>query len=158
MSVIGALVLGVSATVTVFDCEVEPIKTSIRDDEKVILRPINLNPRRGYAWKFEITLTEKKNGSLEAELIWPSDPLGMAGKFPVLTTGEQAYAFTTYSGGPCLLTETSCMSIANLVARANGSARISLMPTAMGGSFSKDTREPFRAYADGSCAIRKQKK
>jgi hypothetical protein len=158
MSVIGALVLAAAANITVFDCEVEPIKSSYREDEKIILRTINLNPARGYAWKFEITLTAQKDGILDAEIVWPSDPLGMAGKFPALTTGKKTYAFTTYSRGPCLLTETSCMSIVNLVARPNDTAHISLLPTAMGGDFSMDTREPFRAYADGTCSIRKPKK
>jgi hypothetical protein len=152
------MILAAVASVTVFDCDVEPVKSSYRQDEKAILRTVNLNPARGYAWKFEITLTTEKGGSLDAEIVWPSDPLSMAGKFPVLATGKQAYAFTTYAAGPCLLTETSCMSIVNLVARPNGSARISLLPTAMGGDFSKDTREPFHAYADGTCSIRKPKK
>lgn len=158
MSAIGALLLAASATVTVFDCEVEPIKAASREEEKVVLRTINLNPARGYAWKFEITLNEKKDDSREAALMWPSDPLGMTGKFPVLATGKQAYAFTTYSAGPCLLTETSCMALVNLVMRPNGLARISLLPTAMGGNFSKDTREPFHAYADGTCSVRGAKK
>lgn len=149
-----ALLLAAAPVIKTFDCDVESPKNVVRDGDKITAGAIRFNPARNYQWKFVFALEEKKDGRLFAKIDWPKDPVGTAGTFQALSTGERSFAVLTYNKGPCLFTETSCATVVNFIERPDGSAKVSLIPTAMGGDFGKDTRGPMHVFIDGTCQAR----
>ena len=150
-----ALLLAIAPTATIFDCEVESPLNVIRDGEKLNSGRIGLNPARNWQWKFSLSIQKEEKSGWNASIEWPSDPVGAAGVFPAVPTGNRSFAIITYDEGPCLFTETSCATVVQFVERPDGSARVSLLPSAMVGDFKEDTRRPMHILMDGSCAARK---
>ena len=99
----------------------------------------------------QFSLTIESGNPMQATLNWPGDPLTMAGKFPTISTAPGAYAFSAYSHGPCLFTETSCLGQVNLVDSTGGTAKLIVTPVALASDQKAGTREPFAVIALGRC-------
>ena len=87
----------------------------------------------------------------QATVTWSGDPMQAAGRFPAVSTAPGAYAFSTFSGGPCLFTEQACLTQVNLFDGGNGPAHVILTPVALGDDKDKGTREPFAVIVEGQC-------
>jgi hypothetical protein len=101
------------------------------------------------ALQFAITI--ESGNPMQAKVAWPGDPLTMAGKFPTISTAPGAYAFSAYSHGPCMFTETSCLSQFNLVDSTPETAKLIVTPVALASDKQTGTRNPFAVIALGQC-------
>jgi hypothetical protein len=106
----------------------------------------------------QFSLTIESGNPMQARVDWPGDPLTMAGKFPTISTAPGGYAFSAYSYGPCLFTETSCISQVNLVDSPGGTAKLIVTPVALATDKEKGTRDPFAVIALGQCTRTDSKK
>jgi hypothetical protein len=106
----------------------------------------------------QFSLTIESGNPMQAKVDWPGDPLTMAGKFPTISTAPGGYAFSAFSRGPCLFTETSCLSQVNLVDSADGTAKLIVTPVALASDQNTGTRSPFAVIALGQCTRTDTKK
>jgi hypothetical protein len=101
--------------------------------------------------KFTITLSEIDE--IDAAVDWPGDPMQVSGKFPAVQVGGGAYAFATYAAGPCLFTETGCMSQVTIVDSDRNTAKVMIVPSAITFTDEKrQNRSPFVVIIQGTCA------
>lgn len=144
--------LAAASLIAVYDCQLTAPKAVGFEAGQAAASTIDLPPA---SLHFSITL--ESGNPMQAKVDWPGDPLTMAGRFPTISTAPGAYAFLTYSPGPCLFTETSCLSQVNLVDAAGGTAKIIITPVALA-SDQSGTRAPFAVIALGHCVRADAKK
>ncbi len=137
------------AASTVYDCTVDAPRVLGGTAGQEQTTEIGL-PEAG-PWRFQINVAEQSDGSAIAEVRWPSNPLQMAGRFPVIPTAPTALAFVTVSGGPCLFTENACLTLVHIVDETPQRSRVVMTPTALSRSENGD-REPLRILLSGTCA------
>ena len=148
MSIVPLLLLAASANVVNYDCTLEAPKALNRTGGAVSLMPMGFP--EGSDWSFRVAVTTKSD-RIEAEVIWPKNPIQIAGKYAALTTAKGSVAFVAASAGSCMFTEAGCITVVQLVDQPDGSAQIVLMPTALATDTAKDTRKPFIVLAQGTC-------
>ena len=136
-----------ASLVAAYDCQLEAPKAVGFEGGQAKASDIGLPPA---ALHFSVTL--ESGNPMQAKLEWPGAPLTMAGKFPTISTAPGAYAFSAFSGGPCLFTETSCLTQVNLVDSAGGAAKVIVTPVALASDKKAGTRTPFVVVALGQCA------
>ena len=133
--------LTAASLVAAYDCQLDAPKAVGFERGQAKASDIGLPPA---SLRFSITLESGK--PMQAKVDWPGDPLTMAGKFATILTAPGAY-----SPGPCLFTETSCLSQVNLVDAAGGTAKIIITPVALASDQKAGTRTPFAVIALGQC-------
>jgi hypothetical protein len=84
-------------------------------------------------WRFAVRLRENRNAAPGIEVSWPANPIQIAGTHAALDVGPGHLAFIAMARGPCMFTETNCMALIQLSARADGSAAFTIMPTGLAG-------------------------
>ncbi len=131
-----------------YDCTLDVPASLYRSDGKTEVNPIRLPPE--FKWTFALKVTTSTSG-VAAEVVWPNNPVQIAGKFPALSTAKGSIAFAAYSAGPCLFTESGCLALVQVVGQADGNAKIIVTPSAVGTDVGKDTRLPFLVVAEGTC-------
>jgi hypothetical protein len=131
-----------------YDCTLEPPRALGGAPGEERSTPIGI-PDLG-PLRFQIRLTEQRGGGIEADVRWPGNPLGIAGRTAALATGEGAVAFVAMSAGPCLFTERACLTLVSLVDETPESARIVLMPSALT-TIENGQRRPFTVLLSGTC-------
>jgi hypothetical protein len=146
--VIALLALAAGAAVAQYDCTLEAPKALSRQGANASLAGMGF-PDAPEDWKFQIKVSVGK--TVGAQIIWPKDPMQIAGTFAALPTAKGSIVFAAFSSGPCLFTETMCMSIVQLVDQPNGQAKIVVLPSALVTDKQSDTREPFIVIAQGTC-------
>ncbi len=144
-----ALALAAGSAVTAYDCAVPPPKMLNVQGGVASLTTIGLPGNDAAGWKFRIERSAGKDA--RAKVIWPADPMQIAGNWPLISTGKDAYAFAPVSAGPCLLTETACLSTVQLIDQPDGGARIMIQPTAFSSDEAAGTRLPFIVVIEGAC-------
>jgi hypothetical protein len=138
----------VAATlIAAFDCQLEAPKAVGFEGGQAKASDIGLPPA-----SLHFSLTLESGSPMQAKVNWPGDPLTMAGKFPAISTAPGAYAFSAFSPGPCLFTETSCLSQVNLVESPGGNAKLIVTPVALSRDEKAGTRTPFIVIALGQCS------
>jgi len=137
--------LAAASLIAAYDCQLEAPKAVSFEAGQAKASNIGLPPA---ALRFSIAL--ESGNPMQAKVEWPGDPLTMAGKFPTISTAPGAYAFSAYSHGPCMFTETSCLSQFNLVDSA-GTAKLIVTPVALASDQKAGTRNPFVVVALGQC-------
>lgn len=147
MSVI-ALALAAATTSTSYDCTLEVPARLLRADGKAEVNAIGFPPEIN--WKFDLTIMTSES-KIVAQVVWPGNPMQIAGKFAALSTGKGAVAFTAFSGGPCLFTETGCLALVQVADQSDGTAKIIVTPSALLTDSAKDSRAPFLVVAEGVC-------
>jgi hypothetical protein len=145
--------LAAASLVAAYDCQLDAPKAVGFDGGQAKASDIGLPPA---SLRFSIRL--ESGNPMQAKVDWPGDPLTVAGKFPAISTAPGAYAFSAYSPGPCLFTETSCLTQVNLVDAAGGTAKIIITPVALASDRKAGTRTPFAVIALGQCARTDRKK
>jgi hypothetical protein len=141
-----------TANASSYDCQVEVPKSLYRSGNAAELKPIN-SPEF-WAGKLSLKIKIKKGKADELDVAtvdWPSDPINVAGMFPVVHVAKGVLAFGAYSSGPCLFTETECLSQIQIADRANGEAILLILPTALWTDRETDTRTPFVVAIEGTC-------
>jgi hypothetical protein len=101
-------------------------------------------------WRFSARLRENRNAAPEVEITWPANPIQIAGTHAAIDVGPGHYAFVAMNAGPCMLTETHCMALIQLSARADGGAAFTIMPTGLSGDESHG-RTQFHVIFTGTC-------
>ncbi len=149
----GFLMFAAPANSATFDCKVEAPKSLNRSGETATLMPINSPDFWAGKMAFKIDIKEGKSGDLDiATITWPADLINIAGQFPAVRTGKGVVAFSAFSPGPCLFTETSCVSQVHLADQADGSAKLVILPTAIATDRKADTHIPFVVLIEGTCS------
>ena len=133
-----------------YDCTLGVPKTLRTTGGQVSLNPIIFPGVADGAWKFRASVKRDKNG-LNVDINWPGNPIQLAGKFAGLPTADGSIAFTAFSMGPCMFTESACMSLVNLVDAGDGTAEVIILPSALASDDVSKTREPFVAVIEGKC-------
>jgi hypothetical protein len=136
------------ASAPAYDCTLEPPRALSGAPGQERSDPIQL-PDAG-PWRFRINVTEQRDRTIQAEVLWAGDPIQVAGRFPALSTAPGGLAFTAFSAGPCLFTETACMTLINLVDESPQRAHVVLTPSAL--TRDQDgSRRPFTILLSGTC-------
>ena len=131
-----------------YDCTLDPPRALVGAPGEERASAIGI-PDAG-PLRFRIDLSERRDGSMEADVRWPRDPFAIAGRSAALRTGEGAAAFIAMSAGPCLFTETACLTLVNLVDETRERANVVLTPSAL----SRDeagVRRPLNILLSGTC-------
>ena len=149
MSSLLSLALAAATIVGSFDCTLGVPRALNESDGKATLNAINFPGVAEGAWKFRLDI-ENKDG-LNFIVKWRENPIQIAGKFAGLPTSEGSFAFTAFSTGPCMFTETMCMSLVHLVPQADGTAKIIILPTALASNSEARTRDPLIIVIEGKC-------
>jgi len=144
-----------AALVSTYNCEVGSPKNIHVDGAAASANEIGL-PETMKRWQFVLTLEQGKSDKVTIN--WPGDPIQASGESAVLPIGKNAYAFASLSGGPCLFTETACMSQFTLADQPDGTAKIMIVPAALATDSAKDQREPFLVVLQGRCSRTEAKK
>ena len=141
-----------SAIAKTYDCHIGPPKALDIDGTAATVKTINFPELKDEAWSFKIDVKDgNKSTAGTAVVDWPSDPIQIAGTYPVLNTADGAIAFIAVGGGPCLLTSYSCLATVQIAEQGKGKAKISILPTALWKDDASGTSDPFVAILDGTC-------
>jgi hypothetical protein len=133
-----------------YDCTLEMPKALRREGDKTSLTSIRLGGVDEDGLRFTASVKQDKHG-LDVEIVWPSNPIQIAGKFPALPTANRSVAFAAAAGGPCMFTEAACMTLVSLVDAGDGTAKIIVMPSALASDTAADKRDPFIVVMEGKC-------
>ncbi|MEG3146941.1 hypothetical protein U1839_20005 [Sphingomonas sp. RT2P30] len=144
------MMLAAAATTVSYDCVLEPPQTLITESGKPSLNPLQLGGVTADNWKFTVQLVPKGIGR-EAKVLWAGDPIQIAGAHPVVPTSAGSVAIVAAAAGPCMFTETGCVTVVHLVDDANG-AKVTIMPTALASDSAAHTRAPFTVIIEGRCS------
>jgi hypothetical protein len=147
---IGILAFATASTFATYDCTVQPPATLRLEGSSAQVTPIQFPGVTEKDWKFSLRVL--KGDGYDAEVKWPSNPMQIEGKFPALITADGSIAFSAYSTGPCLFTETMCMSLVHLVDHGAGSADLIISPTALATAEDGKSRNPFIVVIQGRCS------
>jgi len=140
------------ASRTSYDCTTEVPKVVDRSGTTASVREIGF-PQVGPAdWRFTLTLDKGQGGKgLDATVVWKNDPIQLAGKHAALVTADGSIAFMAFSGGPCMFTESMCLSLVNMARQPDGTIKFIILPAALATDEKANTRRPFVVVAEGSC-------
>lgn len=140
--------MALAAATTSYDCVLDgPFAVSWQDG-KFESNKLGIPPELG--WSFKLSVKTVKDG-VDVDVVWPQSPMMVDGSFAALSTGKGVIAFVAPAGGPCLFTETSCITLGQLWERSDGTARLLMTSTAIGTDKKADIHEPFVALAQGTC-------
>lgn len=142
-----AFAAGFSAS---YDCTLTVPRALKQDGVRVSMNPIDFPDVAEGAWKFRASVKQDKDG-INVDVIWPGDPIQLAGKFAGLPTADGAVAFTAFSMGPCMFTESACMSLVNLVDAGDGTAKVIILPSSLSSDKAANARKPFVVVIEGNC-------
>jgi hypothetical protein len=153
-----AMALAALANSTSYDCTMEVPKTIARKGDAAEARQILFSPQLTPAdWRFVLTLGKGEGGKgIDATITWAGDPIQLAGKHAALTTADGAIAFTTFSTGPCMFTESMCMSLVNMARQPDNTIKFIVLPAALATDRKANTRRPFVVISEGVCKERPQ--
>ena len=146
-----ALIMAAAASLTHYDCVMEVPKSLVRDEKGVTLSQIGF-PNVSDGGHFSLALDAGKGGrGTAATITWPGDPIQIAGKHAALITADGAIAFTAPSAGPCMFTESMCLTMVSMARQPDNSIAFIVQPSALATDEQKKTRKPFIVVAEGSC-------
>jgi len=146
-----AMIMAAVAGLTHYNCGMEVPKSITRDGSAVTVREIGF-PVAADGWHFSLTVNVGKGGhGIDATVTWPGDPIQIAGKHAALVTADGSIAFTAMSGGPCMFTESMCLTLVNMARQPDNSIKFVLMPSALATDEQAKSRAPFIVVAEGSC-------
>ena len=147
-----ALAFASPAISKTYDCQIGPPQALYRDGDTATLKTINFPHLKAETWSFKVDVKGGGKGVAGTAVVkWPSNPIQIAGSFPLLETADGAIAFTAVGGGPCMFTSYSCLATVQIAEQAKGKAKISILPTALWKDDATGTSDPFVAILDGTC-------
>ncbi|MEQ1540906.1 MAG: hypothetical protein HOO94_01370 [Novosphingobium sp.] len=135
-----------------YNCHVSKPLALYRNAEKADLKEINFPKLGSEPWEFTVEIKKGKKNDLDAATVrWPSDPIQIAGSFPVIPTAEGAIAFSAVQGGPCMFTVNACVAMVQIADQDFGKAKVSILPSALWTDDQTKKSDPFVAIIDGTC-------
>jgi hypothetical protein len=143
-----SLIAAAAAFSATYSCQVSQPE-ALHTGPNVQLTPITIPEFGKDDGRFTIQIARSE--ALDVRVVWPNDPIQVAGKFPALITADGSVAFSAYSTGPCTFTESMCMTLFNLVDHGNGSADVILLPAALATKADASDRNPFVVVIRGTC-------
>ena len=102
------------------------------------------------AWQFNLQLNVSATPSVN--IVWPLSPLGTSGSFRSTVTGPSSVVVQTTGEKACFFTSNICVSIINLVAQADGTVHVLILPAAISKNRATGESRPFVAILEGRCA------
>lgn len=100
------------------------------------------------SWRFSLRVPEGR--APEVTIDWPANPIQVAGRHPSIDIAPGQVAMFALSNGPCMFTESACMSMIELTAHEDGSLGYSILPA--GSSRNADgTRTLLHVAFLGTC-------
>ena len=149
---------GSSAHAKTYECQLNAPLALYRDGSSATLKEINFPGLENEPWKFKIDIKEGKKGELDNAIVdWPTNPIQIAGEFPVLPTATGAIAFTTAGFGGCMFTVNACLATVQIADQESGKAKISVLPTALWTDEVANRSDPFVALMEGTCTWKNRK-
>lgn len=150
LAYVAPLMLASPASATSYACALENPVSFLREGETAKVMRIETGSSD---WKFKVNIiaSKSKNELSYAEVIWPTDPIQIAGKYPYIPTSEVSGVITAISGGPCTFTESACVTMIQIVDQSESKSKVMILPSAIGGDATTG-REPFVALLEGECA------
>ena len=145
-----SFLLAATALSANYDCTLDVPKALDQKDGAALLSPIVFPDVAEGGWKFQAKVSRDDEG-VDAAINWPGNPIQIAGEFPAMPTADGSIAIMTYSPGPCMFTESGCMSLVSLVDRGDGSAKVIIMPAALSSDKANNSRDPFVVLIEGTC-------
>jgi hypothetical protein len=101
------------------------------------------------AWRFGLRVP---NGAApEVTVVWPANPIQIAGTHPSLAVAAGQLAFVATAPGPCMFTEQACAALVELSARDDGSAAFSILPAGSSRDEQSSTRSLLHVVFLGTC-------
>jgi hypothetical protein len=147
-----ATVATTAANAKTYDCHVDPPLALDRDGNTATLKPINFPQLKSEPWTFSVSIEKGKSDEPDvAHVTWPSNPIQIAGDFPVLPTANGALAFTAIGFDGCMFTVGACLAIVQIADQEAGTAKISIQPSALWTDDKTNRSDPFVAVIDGTC-------
>jgi len=141
-----------AAIAKTYDCHLNAPLALYRDGVSATLKPINFPQLQSELWSFQVSIDKgKKDRPDVAHVIWPSNPIQIAGDYPALPTANGAIAFTAVGFGNCMFTAGACLAIVQIADQEAGKAKISVQPTALWTDDKSNKSDPFVAVIDGTC-------
>ena len=141
-----------SAIAKIYDCHLRPPQALFRDGKKLTLKTINFPDLKDEPWKFRVEIKTGQGDKAGTAIVqWPSNPIQIAGEFPVLKTANGAIAFTSADSGPCMFTVSACFTLVQIADQEPGNAKISVLPTALWTDRAINRSDPFVAILEGTC-------
>jgi hypothetical protein len=154
-----ALTMAVAAVanLTSYDCTLEIPKSITRNGNAATVRQIQFPQLAAADWHFLLTLDKGEDGKgIDATITWDRDPIQLAGKHAALVTADGSIAFTAFSAGPCMFTESMCMSLVNMARQPDNTIKFIILPSALTTDLKTNTSLPFIVIAEGVCKERAQ--
>ena len=140
------------AFASTYSCRIDAPVSVVEDGKTARLMPIGLPKEFTDNPSFVVSLTPQKDSAAQnAQISWKGDPMNLAGEFAALPTGEGAISIVTFSGGPCLFTETACTTNIQIVDQPDGSANLLILPSALATDRPHNARKPFVVIIHGNC-------
>jgi hypothetical protein len=142
---IGAVL--VAAQSLSLSCVVEPPRNIFVNGDAVTSNVIRIAPEVRQ-WAFDLTLHNGED-SVDVTLNWPGDPLTAGKAVTGIPIGPHDYAFVSLNAGPCVFTQTACMTMYTLSTQPDGGAEILIQPAALASN--GDWSHPFQVFMKGRC-------
>jgi hypothetical protein len=147
-----SMALAAAAGRTSYDCTMEVPKAITRNADAASIRELGFSQVAPADWRFSLTIDKGRGDKgIDATVVWKNDPIQLAGKHSALVTADGSIAFTALSAGPCMFTESMCMSLVNMARQPDGSIKFIVLPAALSTDEKANSRQPFIVVAEGSC-------
>jgi hypothetical protein len=128
-----------------FDCKLDPPQ-DVRDFEpETRISTINLFNTGPGKWEFDLSL-DKRNATIH----WPSSPMQLDGRGPLIQIGPTSFATFLASPGPCLFTDGNCGSMVIFSEQSDKSLRLLLEPLAVI-KLEESGAQPYKIFINGAC-------
>ena len=153
LAALGLTLASGSALAKTYDCQMAVPLALYRNGTSASLRSIGFPDLAKETWAFQVRISPGKKGEPDmASVVWPSNPIQIAGEFPVLPTAKGAIAFSAYGLNGCMFTELACLATVQIVDQDASKAKIVVLPTALWSDPAADKRDPFVAIVEGTCS------
>jgi hypothetical protein len=140
------------ASRTNYDCTMEVPKAITRNADAASVRELEFPQVTSADWRFTLMLDKGQGGKgIDATVVWKNDPIQLAGKHAALVTADGSITFMAFSGGPCMFTESMCMSLVNMARQPDATIKFIVLPAALATDEKANARRPFIVVAEGSC-------
>jgi hypothetical protein len=141
----------IAAQTLSLSCVVDPPRDVSVSGDTATSKVIGLPPEMNL-WRFDLSVRDGKD-SVDVDLNWPGDPITSGKAVSAIPIGPHDYSFVSLHPGPCLFTQTACMTMYTLSVQKDSTAQILIQPAALGsdGEWSK----PFQAFLTGHCTPKK---
>jgi hypothetical protein len=153
LAVVSCVAMTSAASAKTYNCQLSAPMALNREGGAITLNKINFPQLEKETWNFEVQIKVGKKDEPDTALVkWPTNPIQIAGEYPILPTAKGAIAFTGVGFDGCMFTVNACLATVQIADQESGKAKISVLPTALWTDDTGNRSEPFVAVIDGTCS------